>query len=90
MSEVAFASDNGTRFPFTLSYHSAWRLLQALEESVDDLETEADAEYRDSLRATLITELTHLAAWFRQHSGYDKEEDFLRIEAKLNPMRSPE
>jgi len=85
LSDLAFAPDNGTRFPFSLSYHAAWRLLQALEASVDELNGEHDAEYCASVRATLTTEMQHLAAWFRQHGGYDKEADFLRIEAKLYP-----
>lgn len=80
----AFAADNSTRFPFTLSWQSAWRLLIALDKAVDDLDNETDVEYKQMVAKTLFTELQYLSAWIRQYaSDYVSEEQFEEIEAKL-------
>jgi hypothetical protein len=66
-----------------LSWHSAWRLLDSLEQAVYDIDSETDLESRELARATLATELQHLAAWLRQYSGYDCEEQLAGIENRL-------
>ena len=84
MSEQSFASDNSTRFPFALSWHSASMLLLSLEQAVEDLVTETDAEYRALLVKTYTAEATHLAAWIRQHGGYDCEDRFAALADRLH------
>jgi len=78
MTTLFLAPDNSTRFIFTLSQHSAWVLLHAYAEKVEERSDELSYK-------TAITELQHLYGWFKENCDYeDWQDEFREIDKKID------
>jgi hypothetical protein len=63
--------NNADRSPYTLSFHSAWRLADSLVAYKSEIDArvasgEEDAHYRSLVYDTIATEARHLIFWCRQ------------------------